>query len=193
MCNDKHMKKLILIYLCIIGKVLAQPIAPNDFGLESFKIKDKKLGEINFYVDTTNIEKKSPLFIDINGSGGNPLNNYVICSDASTVFQTFGVKNLENTKKKYHYIILDKPGTPFCDTLESQKLLADTDFAELFSSYKYSNEYNQKLSLNWRVEATQEVIAYLIKNKFWDKSDIVAYGYSEGGQVVPALALREKE
>ncbi len=49
-----------------------------------------------------------------------------------------------------------------------------------------------QLSLQWRVEATKKVISYLIKQKFWDNTKIVAYGYSEGGQVVPTLAVEDK-
>ena len=186
------MKKLLFLILLFFGKVLAQPTTPADYGLKSFVIQDKELGSIHFYVDTVQISKKAPLFIDINGSGGNPLVNYVVCSDFQTVVQTFGTHVLAQTKEKYHYIILDKPGTPFCDTLISKERLADTDVHELISNYKYSQEYTKRLSLNWRMEATQKVIAYLIQHKFWDKTKIVVYGYSEGGQVVPSLALKEK-
>ncbi len=35
-------------------------------------------------------------------------------------------------------------------------------------------------------------INYLVKHGFWDKTKIVAYGYSEGGQVVPSLAVQDK-
>lgn len=175
-----------------MSKVLAQPLEPSDWGLKAFTINDKSLGEIRFYVDTTHISKKAPLFFEINGSGGTPLVSLIQCKDIGQVFASFGTNNIEQTKENYHYVILDKPGTPFSNTLKSNTLFAETDFSEVLASYPYSAEYTKRLSLNWRVEATQKVIAYLIKHNFWDKTDIVAYGYSEGGQVVPALALKEK-
>jgi pimeloyl-ACP methyl ester carboxylesterase len=58
--------------------------------------------------------------------------------------------------------------------------------------YKPSAEYTKRLSLQWRVAASKKVISYLIKNKFYDGSKIVAWGFSEGGQVVPHLALHDK-
>lgn len=191
--NKIDMKSLIFYCLLSISFVAsAQPTKPIEYGLKSFSINDPHLGKINFYLDTVNIGKKAPLFIDINGSGGEPLCFLIKGTKFTSVANTFDTKVIARTADKYHYIILDKPGTPFCDTLKTSQTVQTFDLKALTTSYQYSREYNEKLSLDWRVAATKKVIGYLIKNHYWDKSKIVAYGYSEGAQVVPALAVSEK-
>lgn len=186
----KHFK-LVLCLLLVKG-LLAQPTRPVDYGLRKISINDSKLGVINFYIDTTGISQKAPLFIDINGSGGLPLCVYVKGNKFEATSTTFTTENLAHTRVKYHYIILDKPGTPFCDTLSTNKGTKEYNVYEVIKDYKYSAEYTKRLSLQWRVEATKKVISYLIKSNYWNRRQIVAYGYSEGAQVVPALAVEDK-
>ncbi|HTE27293.1 alpha/beta hydrolase family protein [Flavitalea sp.] len=171
---------------------MAQPTRPIDYGLKTFSIADSKLGLISFYVDTTGISRKAPLFIDINGSGGLPLCIYVKGKKFEATANTFTTEIMANTKSKYHYVILDKPGTHFCDTVITNQSVKEYDVHEVLKDYKFSDEYTKRLSLQWRVEATKKVVSYLIKHKYWDKTKIVAYGYSEGGQVVPTLAAEDK-
>lgn len=182
---------LIIFYFSTIN-LNAQPTKPIDYGLKSFSINDNKLGPITFYVDTVGISKKAPLFIDINGSGGLPLCIYVKGKGFDATANTFNTGILANTKEKYHYIILDKPGTPFCDTITTNQSTKEYDVHKVTENYKFSNEYTKRLSLQWRVEATKKVVSYLVKHQFWNHTKIVAYGFSEGAQVVPALAVEDK-
>jgi hypothetical protein len=186
----KHIIFLLLITTCTAG--IAQPIRPIDYELKHIAIHDKDLGLISFYVDTVGIGRKAPVFIDINGSGGLPLCLYIKADNYTTVLNTFNPNLIDKLKEQYHYVIMDKPGTLFCDSVTEHKNLADVDMSAVRENYKASNEYTKKLSLQWRVEATKKVITYLTKNKFWDESKIIAYGYSEGGQVVPSLAVADK-
>ncbi|MCF0053612.1 hypothetical protein LXM25_26300 [Dyadobacter sp. LJ53] len=190
------MKTILLLIALLLLKTItiAQPVTPDAFGLKEFSINDKKLGLIQFYVDTINIHHKAPLFIEVNGSGGLPLCLYIQGKKFVTTPITFNEELFSKTKDKYHYIILGKPGTSFCDTLNldvSVKEYQENPSQVLFV-YKPSEEYTRRLSLNWRVQATQLAINYLVKNGFWDKTKIVAFGYSEGGQVVPSLAVADK-
>lgn len=173
---------------------MAQSVTPNAYGLKEFLITDKKLGLIQFYVDTVNIVRKAPLFIEVNGSGGLPLCLYVQGKKFVTTANTFNEELFSKTKDRYHYIILGKPGTSFCDTLNLD--LSVTEYqknpSQVIFAHKPSREYTKRLSLYWRVQATRAVIRYLIKDGFWDKTKIVAYGYSEGGQVVASLAAEDK-
>ncbi len=105
----KHLLIFALFFSAI--NLVAQPTKPIDYGLKAFSLNDNKLGTINFYVDTTGISQKAPLFIDINGSGGLPLCIYVKGKGFVATANTFTTDILANTKEKYHYIILDKPGT----------------------------------------------------------------------------------
>ena len=181
-----------ILLMTILLKGFSQPVHPIDYGLKNFTIQDKKLGKISFHVDTIHLDKKAPFFIDVNGSGGMPLCLYMESKGYSSVMNTFNPAVMNRTKEKYHYVILDKPGTNFCDTIDIQGSIDSIDYRAIFENYKVSDEYAKRLSLNWRVEATMKVISYLIKHKFWDKTNIVAQGYSEGGQVVPLLAYKDK-
>ncbi|WP_449438348.1 alpha/beta hydrolase family protein [Pedobacter steynii] len=192
---NASLKILCLFFTLYSFDVFAQPVTPGEHGLKEFRIEDKKLGTINFYVDTTNLKSKSPLFIETNGSGGMPLCLYIKGQKFVTTYTSYSSLLLDKTKDKFHYVILGKPGTAFCDTLsldmgveEFQKNGAKA----VMLNYRFSPEYTKRLSLYWRVEATKVVVSYLIKHGFWDRTKLVAYGYSEGGQVVPALAVAEK-
>jgi len=190
-----HLKLSLLVLLFFnyfSAKLIAQPLAPEDYGLKEFSIKDRSLGLIRFYVDIENINKKEPLFIDVNGSGGLPLCIYIKGKGFSATFNTFSVPLKDATKKNFHYIILDKPGTPFCDSILTGDDAEHYDKQTLVSNYKFSKEYSKRLSLGWRVAATKKVITYMIQHGFWDGTQIVADGYSEGAQVVPSLAVADK-
>lgn len=188
------MKFLLAVLLLIITPLIsnAQPITPGDYGLREFSINHKELGLIKFYVDTTNIKTKAPLFIETNGSGGLPLCLYIKGKKFASTSMTFNREIFEKTRKKYHYVILGKPGTPFCDSVGIDATLDEYQRNPSLIDYKVSDEYTKRLSLDWRVEATKTVVTYLAKNNFWDQSKLIAYGFSEGGQVVPALAVADK-
>nr|WP_293833845.1 hypothetical protein [uncultured Arsenicibacter sp.] len=185
---------LLIALLLLKNGLLAQPVTPKEYGLKEFSITDKKLGLIRFYVDTVNIRRKAPLFIEVNGSGGLPLCLYIQGNKFVTTPITFNEELLSKTKEKYHYIILGKPGTSFCDTLNVDLSVAEyqKNPSQVLFVHKPSREYTKRLSLYWRVQATRAVISYLINHGFWDQKTIAAYGYSEGGQVVPSLAVEDK-
>jgi hypothetical protein len=190
-----HLKTSLLIHLfCIYlpTNLIAQPLTPKDYGLKEFSITDISLGLIRFYVDIENINIKQPLFIDVNGSGGLPLCIYIKGKGFGATFNTFSVPLKDAIKNNYHYIILDKPGTPFCDSILTDDDAKHYDKHTLVSNNKFSKEYSKRLSLGWRVAATKKVITYMIKHGFWDGTQIVADGYSEGAQVVPSLAVVDK-
>ncbi len=190
--------KLVYIYtiasIIILSTNLAlkgQPLTPADHGLKHFQIDDQTLGTISFYLDTVNLDQPSPLFLDINGSGGLPLCLYVKSEKMARLLNTFNSVNLEQSAQRYHYIVLDKPGTPFCDSLEFQEPLDSIGNERLLTSYPASKEYHRRLSLEWRVSASKKVLNWLIDHHYWDDTNILAYGYSEGAQVAPALAIAE--
>ncbi|QHV95692.1 alpha/beta hydrolase family protein [Spirosoma endbachense] len=185
---------LVVTLLLLNNTLLAQSVTPDGYGLKEFSIHDQKLGLIRFYVDTVNIRRKAPLLIEVNGSGGLPLCLYIQGNRFVTTPITFNEELFSKTKDRYHYIILGKPGTSFCDTLNLDLSVSayQKNPSQVLFAFKPSDEYTKRLSLNWRVQATQTVISYLLKHGFWDQSKIVALGYSEGGQVVPSLAVEDK-
>ena len=177
---------IILTFIPFLG--LAQPTTPNDWGLKKFKISDKTIGEIGFYIDTFNIDKKAPIILYLNGSGGYPLCLYVKGDSSSKILTTFETNVMKLSREQFHFVLIDKPGLDFCDTLKSN----EKDISELLESYKPPKYYNENLSLEWRVKSAETVISYLIKNGYSDKTKIIAWGFSEGGQVVPKLAAENK-
>lgn len=190
------MRILILLVNLLLLKnaIIAQVVTPDGYGLKEFSIIDKKLGLIQFYVDTVNILRKAPLFIEVNGSGGLPLCVYVQGNRFVTTPTTFNEELFRKTKDKYHYVILGKPGTSFCDTVNLNVSVQEyqKNPSQVLFAYAPSEEYTKRLSLTWRVQATQVAISYLINNGFWDQTKIVGFGYSEGGQVVSSLAVEDK-
>ena len=183
---------VMLFFTPFSNNLKAQPLTPKDNGLKEITLKDPDLGLIRFYVDTENIKKRAPLFIEVNGSGGLPLCIYIKGKGFSALSNTFNAAVIAATKKNFHYIILGKPGTPFCDTINTNDDVKHYDQHALIQNYKYSKEYTARLSLDWRVKATKRVLTYMLQHNFWDGTRIVAYGYSEGGQVAPALAVADK-
>lgn len=187
------MKSLIVTSITLFLSVLAfwsfsQPVTPKDYGLKSFKIEDKDLGPIGFHIDTINIEKRSPLIVYINGSGGYPLIFYVESDSSSSVVTTFDHYLLQKASNNFHVVLIDKPGLAFCDTIAAQ---SDRVIAML-ENYQAPREYTNRLDLRWRVKSASAVISFLLNKFRWKNIDIIAWGFSEGGQVVPRLAADDK-
>lgn len=175
--------------LMIFGYFLnfAQPVHPSDWGLKQFSINDKTVGRIGFYVDTTNIKRTAPILIYVNGSGGYPLGLFLQRESGSQFLTTFEDNIIPKTKNEYHLVMLDKPGLSFCDTVVTN----EKEIGTIMENYPVPAYYTEKLSLTWRVEAIKAVISYLVKNGYHDGRKIVAWGFSEGGQVVPKLAVED--
>jgi pimeloyl-ACP methyl ester carboxylesterase len=183
------MKYLFTLFLFSLHLTAwTQPVTPADWGLKRFTLADKKNGPIGFYVDTTNIKQKAPLLIFLQGSGGYPMMFYVEGDSFAYTTSTFDVNLLSRMTKDFHFVMIDKPGLHFCDTIKSN----ERDPYKLMRNYTPPAYYTETLSLGWRVKSASAVITYLIKNKYFDNSKIIVWGYSEGGQVVPKIASEDK-
>jgi hypothetical protein len=64
---------LVLLFLMVHDPVFSQPLQPAEHGFQEFSLPDSELGTIRFYLDTTGIQRKKPIFLEVNGSGGLPL------------------------------------------------------------------------------------------------------------------------
>lgn len=178
--------------LLFFGSLHAQPLRPADYGLKEIVLRDPSLGVIRFYVSIAKPSIKSPLFFEVNGSGGLPLCLYIKGKGFGSTSLTFDQELLRAAvANSYRYVVLGKPGTLFCDSIETNMDASHYDAHVLAASYPFSAEYTRRLSLKWRVEATRKVVDYLTGHGYYDGSKIVAYGYSEGAQVVPSLAVAD--
>lgn len=177
---------LVIISFFSFHQLFAQPTTPKDFGLKAFHIKDKELGEINFYVSNENINQKLPLILELDGSGYFPLATLVKSNSREQVF-TFFDRDILNLAYSYHVVLISKPGIKFCDTVVTHSDVINTD--SLANLLKPTKEFLRRNSLSWRVNSASRVIDYLMHSIPVDTTEVVAYGYSEGGQVVPKLSL----
>lgn len=177
---------IALVFVPFLG--FAQPVTPNDWGLKKFRITDKAIGAIGFYIDTVNMNKKSPVILYLNGSGGYPLCFYIEGDSSSMVVTTFERNVMRMSREDYHFVLIDKPGLDFCDTVRAN----GKEISALLESYSPPRYYTENLSLEWRVKSARAVLSYLIKNGYSDRTRVVAWGFSEGGQVVPRLAVEDK-
>lgn len=171
--------------------LLAQPTKPADYGLKHFTIEDKNLGLINFYVSQKDINEVKPLLVVLDGSGYIPLVTLVKLNHQERIYNSFDPELL-TLFENYHVVLIGKPGIQFCDTVVTP--LDSIDFETLVSRYlKPSETFQKRNSLYWRADAASGVIDFLFKNLPVDKKKVVVYGYSEGGQVAPYLALKNKK
>ena len=90
------------------------------------------------------------------------------------------VIDFQNLRKQFKILLISKPGVPFIDELK--------DDENGFPIYEEPSEYNEKLSLDWRVETVNLIINKLVNDKKIDTTKIVVFGFSEGAQVAPSLA-----
>jgi len=180
--------RIVILFLLVIPGIpcFAQPTQPADYGLKAFTITDNRLGEINFYVTASGIDSAKPLLIALDGSGPYPLAIYVQLKKKARILNTFD-NDILKLADKFHIVLISKPGIPFCDTITINKEdAAGHDVMELAPS---PDTYKQRACLYWRTDAASAVIDYLCENIPVDRKKLIVYGYSEGGQVVPRLAL----
>jgi hypothetical protein len=90
---------------------------------------------------------------------------------------------------QFHVAYLGKAGTPFCDTVKVEKF----DAMDILENYQPSGEYIRKCGLEWQLQASSIVIDSLCSMLPISGDKIIALGVSEGGRVVPGLALENKK
>tara|TARA_Y100000782_G_C10188118_1_gene268120 strand:+ start:2915 stop:3925 length:1011 start_codon:yes stop_codon:yes gene_type:complete len=172
---------LFLFSILLFYNGYAQPKTPEGFGLTSYRLNNDSLGEINFYVTKNGIENSKPLLILLDGSGHYPLYSLVKKEDGSQQISKTVPFRYNSLSEKYHVVLISKPGIPFMDSLNAES------YSEFIRRYQPSEVYTENLSLEWRAAAASSVIDHL-SNELQTNEQVIAIGYSEGGQVVPKLA-----
>jgi hypothetical protein len=181
--------KIIFILFCLVPILSAQGIFPSDWGLQAFQIKDKKLGQINFYVTEKGIDQEKPLVFMISGSRGLPIMLVVQTAEKSRQLGTVPPDQIKYCSEKFHVALISKAGTPFCDTLRTEKF----NPLKNLEDYQPSSEYVRKCGMEWEVQASSLVINYLCKNIPISGNKIIAMGFSEGGRIATKLAAENKK
>jgi len=181
--------KTLLISLWLIQNLSAQGILPADWGLRAFQIKDKKLGQIDFYVTEKGIDQEKPLVFMVSGCRGLPIMLVVQTGEKSRQIGTVPPDQIMYCVEKYHVALISKAGTPFCDTLRAVEFNPMKNLEE----YQPSAEYIQKCGMDWEVQASSIVIDSLDKMLPISENKIIAMGFSEGGRIAIRLAAENKK
>jgi pimeloyl-ACP methyl ester carboxylesterase len=85
----------------------------------------------------------------------------------------------------YHIILISKPNTPLVDSIQ----IAPSGRKQ----YPMKEGYSEKYSLDWRANSADKVINDALKKLNIDTSTIIVWGHSEGSQVAPAVAVKNKK
>ncbi len=161
---------LILLSLFFFSKTFSQTYTPEKLGFKHYSINHKMLGQINYYVSLPRIKAKKQILLYLDGSGAIPLFQYTKGGIGSTV-----PLNTKELSEKFHVVLISKPGVPFIDSM-----LRDTRTGRPL--YKEPRAYTDKLSLQWRVEASK-VVVQDVMHKLKTNNKVSVLGISEGFQV----------
>ena len=177
----------LLFFTIILNSQTPLPV-PDDFGFKEYIIHNGELGTIQFYISKHDINKKKPLVIFEQGSGGYPSVFLVHFPDTTMTIAFIETKEFEIMKEDFHFVDIAKPGTPF----SMEVTLEDYNFMSFLEYFKPSKEYEEKLTLEWRVKASSRIIDYMCNHFQIDTSKIIVWGVSEGADVAPAVANHNK-
>jgi hypothetical protein len=92
----------------------------------------------------------------------------------------------KNLSEQYHIVIISKPGVPFIDSVKMDEQTG-------FPIYKTPEEYSSRLSLDWRVNAANQVLNDVLKKVKVQNNKIAILGISEGFQVGAKLLTVNKK
>lgn len=188
--DTKFMKYRILIisfFLLLTQFVFSQThsaISPKDFGFTAFSIKGT-LDKIDFIVSDTSFKTRKPIFLYCQGSL--PYALFYKEDSLHTWNQTTPI-DYKKHLDEYYFVEISKPGIPiFTSTADSDYYYIDPQTRQTPKKY-WDNNY-----LDYYVTAANDVINYLFKQKWVDKSKLIIAGHSQGSKVVSKLgAINQK-
>lgn len=151
---------------------------PEKLGYQPFVLSTETLGEVHYYVHHDDKDRDKPLLIYLDGSGPYPLFQKTSRGIGSTV-------PLASPEyyKLFNILLISKPGVPFVDKVEMNPGEPP--------DYPAPKEYEQRLSLEWRVESAIKALDDLTTQHGFTPRHVVVLGISEGFQVGANLAARD--
>ncbi len=169
---------VIIFTICNISYAQHDNITKN---WKTISINDSVLGKIDYHVNKNNINKRKPLIVYLQGSTNFPL-YYLKPNGRYSSGITLNVSSMSND---YHVVLISKPNTPLVDSLE----IAPSGRIQ----YPWRDGYSEKYSLHWRANSADKVINDALNKLNIDTSKVIIWGHSEGSQVAPAVALKNKK
>lgn len=182
-----HFSTLIKGAFCFLVAILifSKPtFAQHEEITNSWKtvsVSDDEIGKIQYHVYKNKIEKKKPLLLYLQGSKNFPL----FWQNPNGKYSSSTTLNFKSISEEYHIILISKPNTPLVDKIEV------TQSGRKY--YPIKERYQEKYSLDWRANSADIVIDDALKSLKVDPSRIVVWGHSEGSQVAPAVAVKNKK
>jgi len=174
-----------ILSLLFTQNVFSQGVTPEDWGLREYHIEHKELGDIYYYVTREGLDTEKPLLFVVQGSGGLPSMIYVKFGESSTQLGTLPADFISRFPDKFHVAYMAKPGTSFCDTITVEEF----NPIDILENFPQSREFKEHCDLAWQVQASSLVIDALKAEIPIYSDKIIAVGISEGGRVIPPLAI----
>lgn len=170
------MKKLSILSLLYL--VCFQSIAQNNFLslIDIYKYNDSKLGNVEVGVFKSKNKSEKPLVLFLGGSSLEPIFKYSI-SDKQVFSPYFGFTKY---KEDYHIAYMNIAGLPLYDSVPNNNSMYKVDSLAIYNN-----------TLDWRAESASFAIDKLIKKL--NPTKVYVVGHSQGGQVVPKVAVLNKK
>jgi hypothetical protein len=157
--------------------------SPRDFGFTSFSIKGT-LDTINFIVSDTTFKKKKPLFLFCQGSLPYAL---FYKEDSTHTWQQSIPFDYIDRMNDYDFVVISKPAIPIFTTIaDSNYFYIDPITKKVPAKFWIDN------NLDYYVAAANDVINYLVKQKWIDKTKVIIAGHSQGSKIVSKLGVINK-
>jgi pimeloyl-ACP methyl ester carboxylesterase len=155
-----------------------------------FSLKQKN-DTIDFIVVDTKIDVKKPIFLFCQGSLPMPL--FVKPEKEEMWMIGGGITNFDlvEIKKKYHLIVISMPKTP---VIVDEKNL-NKSYCYIPNSNEpdeFDKEYLKSDYLENYEKRANEVLKFLQKQKWVDRSKLIVAGHSQGSKVATLIALNNK-
>ena len=148
---------------------------------KTISINDSILGKIDYHIYKNKINDRKPLIVYLQGSTNFPL--YWLNPNGK--YSSSITLNVDSMSNNYHIVLISKPNTPLVDSIE----IASSGRKQ----YPMKEGYSEKYSLDWRANSANKVINDALKKLNIDTSTIIVWGHSEGSQVAPAVAVKNKK
>ncbi len=172
---------LLVSFVCF--SQTTQKNSPGDFGFSVFKIKGR-IDSISFIVSDTSFDQRKPVFLFCQGSLPYSL---FYQEDSIHTWQQAIPFDYQKYLRDYNFVVISKPGIPvFSKTADKNFFYIDPKTKKVPQKYWVDNY------LDYYVNSADDVINYLVKQKWVDKSKVVIAGVSQGSKVVSKLGAINK-
>jgi len=171
--KSTYMRFILILFLFHTSISIAQSFKK----FKHYQLYHKKIGAVDFHTSGEGPDK--PLLIYLDGSGAYPLFQKVSQGMASTV-----MLDIKKVTEKYCLVLISKPSVAFIDSTSMNNPQNNPIFEPEY--------YRKTLSLDWRAEAANQVINFLVAKKEFKNQKVILLGFSEGAQVAPLVANKNK-